>query len=361
MLVVVITHLVSPYQAELFNAVVALGEIELKVVYLHRISRSRLWTAAKLQHEAICLDQDSNRFQEAGTEIKNASLVIFNYYAERSARLLLNERAASGRAWCFWGERPGFRKPEWVGRLLRQWMLAELHNSCAPIWGIGQFAVEGYQKEFGSQRTFCNLPYFSDLERFQLASRTRRHNGAERVFLFSGSLIHRKGVDLLARAFIRLVHDLPNVRLRLLGEGRMHSVLARMLQPVYDHIEFLGFKDWSELPAYYSTADVLCVPSRYDGWGLVVPEGLASGLPVIGTERMGAAIEFIENGRNGWLIPAGDESALFTALREAALISPAKLAELSRGAQASVCEHSLRHGAERFVRAARDAYENWGC
>jgi glycosyltransferase involved in cell wall biosynthesis len=66
-------------------------------------------------------------------------------------------------------------------------------------------------------------------------------------------------------------------------------------------------------------ADVLCVPSRYDGWGLVVPEGLASGLPVIATDRMGAALEFVENGRNGWLIPAGDGSAV-NAMREAALM-----------------------------------------
>ncbi len=361
MRVVIITHLVSPYQAELFNAVMGLGRLELKVVYLHRTSQSRLWSASPLQHEAVCLDEESNRFQEVRTEIKNADLAIFNYYAERSARLLLNERAASGKAWCFWGERPGFRRPEWVGRLLRHQLLANLHASCAPIWGIGQFAVEGYKREFGVRRSYCNLPYFSDLERFQTASRAKHCNGSERTFLFSGSLIRRKGVDRLARAFVRLARELPNVRLKLLGGGEMQDELARMLQPVGDRVEFLGFKGWSELPAYYVTADVLCVPSRYDGWGLVVPEGLASGLPVIGTNRMGAAIEFIENDRNGWLIPTGDESALYAAMREAALLPSAKLFELSQGARASVSAHSLRHGAERFVRAAREAHENWGC
>ncbi len=70
-----------------------------------------------------------------------------------------------------------------------------------------------------------------------------------------------------------------------------------------ERVEFAGFKDWNELPGEYASADVLCVPSRYDGWGLVVPEGLASGLPVIATDRMGAALEFVETGRNGWLIP----------------------------------------------------------
>ena len=181
----------------------------------------------------------------------------------------------------------------------------------------------------------------------------------ERVFLFSGSLIHRKGVDLLGRAFLRLARQLSNVRLRVLGEGELCGPLERMLQPVRDRVNFLGFKDWLELPNCYAAADVLCVPSRYDGWGLVVPEGLASGLPVIGTDHMGAAIEFIETGRNGWLVPAGDEDALYPALLEAASLPAEKLAALSRHARESVSGHSLQHGAERFIRAARDAIANW--
>src|ERR1700751_4608744 len=77
-------------------------------------------------------------------------------------------------------------------------------------------------------------------------------------------------------------------------------------------VGFVGFRDWDELPREYAAANMLCVPSRYDGWGLVVPEGLAAGLPVIATDRMGAALEFVESGRNGWLIRAGGEEALLS-------------------------------------------------
>jgi glycosyltransferase involved in cell wall biosynthesis len=128
---------------------------------------------------------------------------------------------------------------------------------------------------------------------------------------------------------------------------------------VRDRVEFAGFKDWNELPREYASADVLCVPSRYDGWGLVVPEGLASGLPVIGTDRMGAALEFIETGRNGWLIPASDEHALFAAMRDAALMSHADLGEMGNGARESVSTHSLENGAARFVNFAREAIARW--
>lgn len=359
MKVVIVTHLASPYQVELFNAVAASGEINLVAVYLRRTSPARNWTVPPLSHSAVYLDQDPCCFDQARQEILSADLAVFNYYTQRPARALLNSRAASKKAWCFWGERPGFRKPEWIGRIVRRRFLSRLHESHAPIWGIGRFATERYQNEFGARRSYCNLPYFSDLERFQSVLGAPKREKFDRVFLFSGSLIPRKGVDLLGHAFVRLVRELSHVRLRLLGDGELRRALAQTLQPVRDRVEFLGYKDWPDLPTWYATADVLCVPSRYDGWGLVVPEGLASGLPVISTDCTGAALEFIENGHNGWMVPAGDGRALFSAMHEAALLPDARLAELSRRARESVSGHSLKHGAEQFIRAARDALANW--
>jgi glycosyltransferase involved in cell wall biosynthesis len=217
-------------------------------------------------------------------------------------------------------------------------------------------AVDEYRREFGVERAYFNLPYFSDLQRFK---RSASHEKSERVFLFSGSLIARKGVDLLARAFVRLASESYSVRLRLVGEGELHKALAQTLRAVADRVEFAGFRDWSELPVEYARADVLCVPSRYDGWGLVVPEGLASGLPVIGTDQMGAALEFVKTGHNGWLIPAADEEAIFTAMREAALLPRNELAELGLRARDSVSMHTLQIGAARFFHCAQEVVAGW--
>ncbi len=360
MQIIAVTDIPSPYQVELFNSVNTLNEFGLKIFYLRKTCSSRHWAETSLTHEATFLDCESVSINDLSASILEADLVVFNYYADRTVNRLLNLRASSGKPWVFWGERPGFRKPEWLGRLRRKFRLAQLHSSQAPIWGIGQFAVDQYRLEFGSQRSYQNIPYYSDLERFQSIARKPLRSDSDRVFLFSGSLIYRKGVDLLARAFVRLAREMPNVRLKLMGAGELNDSLVKTLEPVNDRVEFLGFKDWAELPACYAGADVLCVPSRYDGWGLVVPEGLAAGLPVIGTDQMGAAIEFIKPGGNGWLLPAGDEDALFASLREAAMLPVEKLAEYSDRARQSVIEHSLRHGAERFVNAARDVLDNWG-
>lgn len=354
MKVLVLTDCPSPYQVELFNEIESQGECSLEVAYLRSRDPSRQWKSSEIRHAAIDLSRDE--MARARESARDADLVVFNYYRHANAERLISERAELRTPWCFWGERPGFHQPAWAGRLLRKWKLAKLHSAPVPIWGIGQFAVDEYRREFGARRPYFNLPYFSDLKRFTESGKQER---SERTFLFSGSLIHRKGVDLLAAAFVQVAREFSNVKLKVIGEGELREPVEQTLRPVRERVEFVGFRDWDELPDAYASADVLCVPSRYDGWGLVVPEGLASGLPVIATDRMGAALEFVESGRNGWLIPAGDQAALINAMREAVLISSSELAELGRQARESVSAHTLENGAARFVQCAREAMTGW--
>ncbi len=355
MKILVLTDCPSPYQVELFNEIESQGDCALEVAYLRSRDPNRQWKSIEIRHAAIELDGsgDDARARESA---RAAELVVFNYYRHASAERLIGERAELRTPWCFWGERPGFRQPAWAGRLLRKWKLSKLHASPVPIWGIGKFAVDEYRREFGARRPYVNLPYFSDLNRFTSSARREQ---PDRMFLFSGSLIHRKGVDLLAAAFVELAQEFANAKLRVIGDGELRESVEQTLRPVRERVEFVGFRDWDELPEAYASADVLCVPSRYDGWGLVVPEGLASGLPVIATDRMGAALEFVETGRNGWLIPACDRVALLNAMREAVVLSSSELEQMGRHARESVSAHTLQNGAARFVYCAREAVTGW--
>ncbi len=357
--VTLITHFPSPYQVELFNAVAARNEMTLSVVYLHAHSPERRWQRREFQHASVCVEGSAADIAKVGELAKTADLTVFNYYRHSLAQSCLAARARSGRPWAFWGERLGFRSAALLGWFYRQWALRQLASSQAPIWGIGRWAVESYQTEFGRGRHHHNLPYFSDLTRFHAVAATRRSNGDAIRFLFSGSLIPRKGVDLLAAAFRRLAVAEPRATLGFLGDGPLLPRLRRELAALGDRVQFLGFKDWPELPACYGPADVLCAPSRHDGWGMIVPEALAAGLPVIGTIRTGAAREFLRTGHNGWLIPAQDGEALFQAMREAAQCGPERLASMSRHAQESVAQHTVEQGAARLTAACRSALRHW--
>ena len=342
--VLVITHFPSPYQVELFNEVERLQPSALRVLYLFRRAPERKWKGVTITHRHAYLDEGPVAASVV-TEVQQAEFVVFNYYNTARASQLIRARAATGRPWCFWGERPGYRYP-WLARVARLGRLAALRGSEQASWGIGSWAVDAYRQEFGHVRAYLNLPYYSNLDRFQVARPV--FSGDHFTFLFSGALTHRKGVDLLAGAFVRLAAALPQVRLKIMGQGDMEPRLKRLLAET-DRVEWVGFKDWEDLPAVYASAHALCVPSRHDGWGLVVPEGLAAALPTIATDRTGAAIDLIASGQNGWTIPAGDEEALLHAMQNAATLGAERWVEMSDRARMSVAGHTLSTGAVRFL------------
>jgi glycosyltransferase involved in cell wall biosynthesis len=340
----VITHFPSPYQVELFDEIERQRPGELKVLYLFRRDSGRDWRESASVHAHEYLD---DRQVDAGTiaQVAEAEFVVFNYYNDARASQLIRARAATGRPWCFWGERPGYRFP-WLSRLARLGRLAPLHGGDQPIWGIGGWAVDAYRKEFGNGRSYLNFPYFSDLDRFQEVSPIFAADHF--TFVFSGALSHRKGVDVLARAYKRLAAEFARVRLKVMGDGGLAPQLRSLLS-AEDRVDWVGFKDRPELPRIYASAHALCVPSRHDGWGMVVPEGLAAGLPVIATNRTGAALDLLRPGSNGWLVPAANEAALYRAMREAASLDAEQWRMMSRNARASVARHSLADGARRFL------------
>ncbi|MEQ9359061.1 glycosyltransferase family 4 protein [Coleofasciculus chthonoplastes] len=353
----IVTYIPSPYQVELFNGIADKNYWDLYIVYIYPKSNdslSRFWQAPELCHSYIILDDDIENYATAESVMNAADLVIFNYYQHPASRQMIERRANSQKAWCFWGERTGYRQLGWLGYHYRKWKLSTLHRSNVPIWGIGNWAVEQYRREFGSYRQYFNIPYFSNLNRFSLSRDTNYFNKESRCFLYSGSLIHRKGVDLLASAFSQLADEFPFVKLTIMGEGNLRSWLEKQLARYRERVQFLGFQSWEDLPNFYKAADILCVPSRYDGWALVVPEGLASGLPVIGTNRTGAALELIANNKNGWLITANNKEALYQAMRQATLLSSTQLQERSQAAQMSVYQHSLTQGVNRFNHAIEE-------
>jgi len=333
MTVLFTTPLPVPYQAELFDAIAASGKIDFTVLYTWRSHADRTWDSQRLNHNHTILSDLSPA--ETIDLLRGRELVVFSGYHPSQLRRLIALRAKSGERWVFWGERPGFILPNWIGRYYRQIMLSELGASMAPIWGIGSWAIDAYRDEFGSHRKLINVPYFSRLDVFFDIDRSDAVAPPRRI-LFSGSLIKRKGVDLLLNAFMAIAPEFPQLELHLIGDGPMLKQLRAMSVSVADRVYFHGFKQRTELPAYYAKADVLCAPSRYDGWGLVIAEGLASGLLVVSTDRTGAAIDLLDD-QSGWIVQAGSLDPLIRALRAAvSTVGPARLARIARGRSSAI-------------------------
>lgn len=126
-------------------------------------------------------------------------------------------------------------------------------------------------------------------------------------FIFVGSQIMRKGVDLLLEAF-RAVHaESPDVELVFVGGD---GDASRLVQGALGAgVLSLGPMSHERLAAEYRRADCFVLPSRNDSFGMVVVEALASGVPVLVTDMVGAKTS-VRQGSNGWVVPAGDGAAL---------------------------------------------------
>lgn len=354
--IVVLTQLTSPYQVEFFNALSADLGSHLEVIYLTSRDRSRQWKTLNIAHNHLILSESPHMHGNAMGAIRRADLVVFNYYMDWFTLRAIRERASLRRPWVFWGERPGFLQTGVLGTIARRLLLRPLHQHVAPIWAVGRFGVEGYQREFGHMRSYQNIPYFSNLRSFRLIE---RWPAQERVFFYSGSITQRKGVDLLARAFVKVAAEYPMARLVIVGTGELEHEMRSLLSRYADRVTWLGFQPWDQLPDCYARGSIFCLPSRYDGWGLALVEALASGMPAIGTDRSGSALEFLQDGKAGWLIEAGNESELAEAMKRALTLPEAEFGAMQMAAREAVAHNGLQEGVRRFMDASQEALAHW--
>ncbi|BBM83877.1 glycosyltransferase family 4 protein [Candidatus Uabimicrobium amorphum] len=140
----------------------------------------------------------------------------------------------------------------------------------------------------------------ADLSIFQC----KKHQQNEKFsMLFVGSVIKRKGVDLLLEALQEL--QLKNSELTIVGANDHNDILSKYDQSLFTHIPFLPH---SELVQHFHKAHVFILPSYLDSWGMVVNEAMACGTPVIISDNVGS--KDLVTKENGFVVPHGNVKAL---------------------------------------------------
>ena len=114
------------------------------------------------------------------------------------------------------------------------------------------------------------------------------------------------GVDVLAKAFVRVASEVPSLNLILLGGGSQGTTIRQILMKggVLDRVHFGGQVSQADLPRWYHMADLYVSPSHVDGSSVSLMEALASGLPCLVSDIPGNR-EWVENNVNGWLFRDG--------------------------------------------------------
>lgn len=132
-----------------------------------------------------------------------------------------------------------------------------------------------------------------------------------------GSLIERKGYDVLVEAVARMRFR-DAISLRIAGAGpNLHTLQERVHQlGIADRVEFVGELPPTEIPRFLGDGDLFVLPSRSEGRPNVVLEALAAGLPVVSTALPGID-KLVEPGVNGWRVAVDDPNGLAEAMDHA--------------------------------------------
>lgn len=129
-----------------------------------------------------------------------------------------------------------------------------------------------------------------------------------------GTMKTVKNHPLLLRAFARL--NRPDARLMFVGDGNGREALLSLAceLDLAERVIFAGFR--SDPTPFYKTADMFVLSSNYEGFGNVIVEAMACGVPVVSTDCPSGPAEILENGRFGQLTPVGDAGALSKAIAD---------------------------------------------
>jgi glycosyltransferase involved in cell wall biosynthesis len=367
----------TPYRSPLFDRVAAHPELELRVIYAARTLAGRTWTVELPSHPVTYL---------RGVRLPGLRrLLRHDYPVTPGIRRALRETrpevvvvsgwstfaSQAAVAWCRahripyvllveshdLGPRAGWR------RLVKGGVVPRLLRAAAGVLVVGTAARESVIARGAVPervRLFANTVDVAawSARADRLSARRgelRRSSGlAEEdvVALSVARLAPEKGLDLLLQAVAEAGDG--RLRLRVAGSGPRGSELAQLAVQHGVRLALLGDLTEEELAQEYVKADVFALLSLHEPWGVVVNEAAASGLPLVLSDRVGAAYDLLRDGENGFLVRSGDVQAAARALKGLAA-DPALRREAGARSRDLVRGWGYGPSVENFVTAVREA------
>lgn len=285
---------------------------------------------------------------------RSADLVIWPGLKHPKGIRLIRSRLKRGKLNMIWAERFILRRRRsWWQRCARRQAIRRVNHPDIHLMTMGDGAQRDY-RQYGAtkwqawQFGYAVQPHPSldhDLE--------PAPNGAMRL-LFAGELCRRKAVDVLLAALGRATLRDHSWNLTVVGDGDQRSKLQEQAADLNlsDKVRFLGVIPREAVDRHFSESDIVILPSRFDGWGAIINEGMEHGLAVIASDAVGAGPLLIADGVNGFVFANEDVDAL--ADRLARLVSDRALcASMRRASRSRIEQFRPAESAKRVAALCR--------
>jgi len=182
------------------------------------------------------------------------------------------------------------------------------------IFVVSDLAANSYRANIDPGKPVKVIPLGVDLDRFKPEPDQESGNFVRQVFTFAfvGSGKQAKAFDVILDAMNILVSE--GHFFKFLVAGVIDRSLFAKRKNLEERICSFGMVNQRKLVSVFRSADCLLLPSRFDSFGMVVAEAMACGVPAIVSDMVGAK-ELIEEGHNGFIVPAGNCEALVERMR----------------------------------------------
>jgi glycosyltransferase involved in cell wall biosynthesis len=224
-------------------------------------------------------------------------------------------------------------------------------NVCDHIVAPAQY-VKDELISFGVKRPITVIPNGVNINKFK----PLRNNDLkqklgltenDQIILCVARLAKEKSLDFLIRTFAKFSKDNPDVYFVIAGDGPERTNLQKIIDSLHlgNKVILLGMIPYNDIPQIYNGADVFIFASQTETEGMIVPEAMSSGLPVLAVKDR-VFEQFIESGKDGFLVEKNEE--VFNAHLDRLLKNDNLRAEMGKKARAKAEQFSLDEIAKKF-------------
>lgn len=376
--VLILHNYMAPYRFPLFKEVAEDLGVDLTVYFMSQSAKNRRWKVSpkKLgfryeilpKIELSFLGRDLFAYIINYTfPIKflkgNFDVVISAGWLDFASQIGFFLCKLTGRKFIVWSEST-INEPSWRRTVSMPLVKMIIKGSSACI-AIGTRSKE-YLMALGANPKEVFVAYSTvDIQHFIKKSRMYRKQKKhlrksygikeKNLILYVGQFIERKGLIYLLRAFNKLSSEMDNIALALLGYGPLKSELEEYVgKNKLTNVYLLKHVEVNRMPRVYVMADIFVLPSYEETWGLVINEAMASGLPVITTEKVGSSADLVRNGLSGYVVKEKSTKALYKSIKN--ILSSADLLEtMSAESRQMIKKFSPESAAQNFIKAIKYA------
>lgn len=211
---------------------------------------------------------------------------------------------------------------QYFGLLYSRLFIVKKYNK---IWVPGEPQIEYALKLGFKKKNILTGWYVANEDKFRL---DLQRNKVIQRFVFVGRYVDYKGILDLYKAFVKLVDEVPNQwMLNCIGTGPLLNNF-----PNHSQIKHLGFMQPNELQNFAKEGGVFILPSHFEPWGLVVQEFALAGFPLLVSDKVGSASQFV-NSKNGVIFKSNSADSLYDALKTIILKKERELIAMSHASQ----------------------------